>query len=178
VLIAHRNMRDAMVKGNQPGPPAVTYDRELTIFLGGAEVRALYFAPGHTDGDTVVYFADARVVQAGDLVLWGKRVDGSTLVPAINYPTGANLTKLIANLDGILALEFDSLIPGHGPVLTRPTVQTYRQNLITLKQRVKEAVSAGVKKDDLPGRIKPEDLGWPLAPALLASMYDEVAAER
>jgi glyoxylase-like metal-dependent hydrolase (beta-lactamase superfamily II) len=178
VIVAHRNMRDAMVKGNQAGPPSVVYDHELTLFLGGAEVRAYYFGPGHTDGDSVIYFPDLKVVQVGDLVLWGKRSDGSTLVPAINYPTGANLTKLMAAVDGILKLDFDTAIPGHGPVLTRSTVQTYRQNLGVLKQRMKDAVRAGVKKEELPTKIKLDDLGWPLAPALLSSMYDEMAAEQ
>jgi glyoxylase-like metal-dependent hydrolase (beta-lactamase superfamily II) len=178
VIIAHRNMRDAMVKGNQAGPPSVVYDHELALFLGGAEVRAYYFGPGHTDGDSVIYFPDLKVVQVGDLVLWGKRSDGSTLVPAINYPTGANLTKLIAAVDGILRLDFDTAIPGHGPVLTRSTVQTYRQNLGVLKQRITNAVITAVKKDELPTKIKLDDLGWPLAPALLSSMYDEMAAEK
>ena len=178
VIIAHRNMRDAMVKGNQAGPPSIVYDHELALFLGSAEVRAYYFGPGHTDGDTVVFFPDLKLAQVGDLVLWGKRSDGSTLVPAINYPTGANLTKLMATLDGLLKLDFDTVIPGHGPVLTRSTVQTYRQNLGVLKQRMKDAVAAGVKKDDLATKIKLDDFGWPLAPALLASMYDEMAAEK
>jgi glyoxylase-like metal-dependent hydrolase (beta-lactamase superfamily II) len=178
VLIAHRSMRDAMVKGSQPAPPSVVYDRRLSIFLGGAEVQVHYFGPGHTDGDSVVYFPDARTVQMGDLVLFGKRIDGSTLVPAINYPTGATLTKLIGVVDAILALDFDTAIPGHGPVMTRAQVQTYRTNLTTLKQRMKDAVAGGVSKTDLASRIKLDDLGWPLAAGLLASIYDEVAAEK
>ena len=115
VIIAHRNMRDAMVKGNQAGPPSVVYDHELTVFVGGAEVRAYYFGPGHTDGDSVVYFPDMKTVQVGDLVLWGKRLDGSILVPAINYPTGATLTKLIVTLDGILNSTSIRPFPATGP---------------------------------------------------------------
>jgi len=178
VIVAHRAMRDAMVKGNQPGPPTVVYDHELSLFLGGTEVRAYYFGPGHTDGDTVVYFPDAKVVQVGDLVLWGKRIDGSTMVPAINYPTGATLTKLLAAVDGILSLDFDTAIPGHGPLVTRAQVQSYRQNLVTLRQRLKQAVASGVKKEDLATKFKLDDLGWPFSPAQLTAMYDEAAQEK
>lgn len=176
VLIAHRNMRDAMVRGKQPGLPNIVYDDEIAVYLGGVEVRAYYFGKGHTDGDSVVYFPDVKVVQAGDLVLWGKRIDGSTLVPAINYPTGANLATLMATLDRVLGLDFDALIPGHGPVLTRAQLQTYRQNLGTLQTRMRDAVKSGVPKDELSKQIKLDDLGWPLAQNLLALMYDEVAA--
>jgi glyoxylase-like metal-dependent hydrolase (beta-lactamase superfamily II) len=178
VLIAHRNMRDAMLKSNQAAPPTMVYDNQMSVFLGGAEVRAYYFGPGHTDGDTVVYFPDLKTVQAGDLLLWGKRIDGSTLVPAINYPTGATLTRLISVLDNVLKLDFDTAIPGHGPVLTRQQVQLYRDNLGTLKQRIRAAVKAGTRKDDLPKAVKLDDLGWPLAAAVLSSMYDEAAAEK
>jgi len=178
VIIAHRNMRTAMVNGKQAGPPSVVYDKEMALFLGGVEVRAYYFGPGHTDGDSVIYFPDEKVVQVGDLLLIGKRVDGSTLVPAINYPTGANLGKLIAAVDGILGLDFDTAIPGHGPLMTRAQVQTYRQKLGTLQQRMRDAAKAGVKKEELAAKIKLDDLGWPLAPALLASMLDEVSSEK
>jgi glyoxylase-like metal-dependent hydrolase (beta-lactamase superfamily II) len=178
VIVAHRNMRSAMIQGKQAGPPAVVYDTEMSVFLGGAEVRAYYFGPGHTDGDSIIYFPDVRAVQFGDLVLWGKRIDGSTLVPAINYPTGANLTRLMATLDGALKLDFDTAIPGHGPVLTKAQVQTYREKLTTLKQRLRDAVRTGAKKEELSKTLKLDDLGWPLAQNLLASMYDEVAGEQ
>ena len=178
VIIAHRAMREAMVKGNQAGPPTVVYDHELSVFLGAAEVRAYYFGPGHTDGDTVVYFPDAKVVQCGDLVLMGKRLDGSTMVPAINYPTGASLTKLIAAVDGILSLDFDTAIPGHGPLMTRGQVQTYRQNLVTLKERLKQAIAGGVKKEEIAAKLKLDDLGWPFSAPQLTALYDEAAQER
>jgi glyoxylase-like metal-dependent hydrolase (beta-lactamase superfamily II) len=178
VTIAHRNMRNAMIQGKQAAPPTVVYDREMSVFLGGTEVRAYYFGPGHTDGDSVVFFPDVRAVQLGDLVLWGKRIDGSTLVPAINYPTGANLAKLMTTLDGVLKLDFEMAIPGHGPVLTKAQVQNYREKLTTLKERMREAVRSSARKDELAKTIKLDDLGWPLAQNLLASIYDEVAAEK
>jgi cyclase len=72
VLISHRNMRNEMIKGKLPSPPTVVFDREISIFLGGAEARAYHFAdPAHTTGDTVVLFPDMRVVQLGDLLNWG-----------------------------------------------------------------------------------------------------------
>jgi hypothetical protein len=62
--------------------------------------------------------------------------------------------------------------------MTRAQVQTYRQKLGTLQQRMRDAAKAGVKKEELAAKIKLDDLGWPLAPALLGSMLDEVSAEK
>ncbi len=37
-----------------------------------------YLGRGHTNGDSVIYFPDSRIVHTGDLVVWGKRSQGTT----------------------------------------------------------------------------------------------------
>ena len=41
-------------------PARVVFTDETSVFLGGREVRAHYFGRGHTNGDAVIYFPDAR----------------------------------------------------------------------------------------------------------------------
>ena len=55
-LIAHTNARKHMLEGNMPGPPQITFTNQTSVFLGGKEVRAIYYGRGHTDGDIAVYF--------------------------------------------------------------------------------------------------------------------------
>ena len=173
VMISHRNMRDEMVKGKLASPPSIVFDTQMSLFLGGAEVRAYHFAdPAHTTGDTVVYFPDVRIVQTGDLVLWGKRSNGETLAPGLT-----SLKGFIANADGMLKLDFDMAIPGHGPVLSKEQVQTYRQKLVTLQQRVADFIKAGGKKADLSAKIKLDDLNWPLQQRVLENAYTEAGGK-
>lgn len=49
--------------------PTVNFDRELTLCSGDEEVQLVHPAAGsaHTDGDTVVYYRHANIVQTGDL---------------------------------------------------------------------------------------------------------------
>ena len=78
-VIAHKNARANLVDIKQPyyedtpgtpiGLPRLTFSDEISINLGGKEVRAKYFGRGHTSGDAVVYFPALRVIHSGDLFL-------------------------------------------------------------------------------------------------------------
>ena len=70
------------------------------------------------------------------------------------------------------------MIPGHGPVLGRDEVRTFRDRMQTLQDRMRAAVEAGVSRDDVPDRVETADLDWPFSPAALQALYDEVAADR
>jgi glyoxylase-like metal-dependent hydrolase (beta-lactamase superfamily II) len=78
ILVAHDNVRKRLVEGNpnllgnkiDPAPkealPVITFGQSLTVHLNGEEVRALHYPKGHTDGDSVIYFAKSNVVHMGD----------------------------------------------------------------------------------------------------------------
>jgi cyclase len=172
-IIAHRNNRANMIRNKQAAPPRLVFADQAAVFLGGVEVQAIHLGRGHTNGDAVIYFPDLRTVHTGDLVVWGKRTDGTILTPFVDRSNGGSLVQWIATLDGVLKLDFDSAIPGHGPVLTKDNVRTFRQNLVTLRQRMTEVVQAGARKEDLGKRLKTDDLGWPFPPERLNELWDE-----
>ena len=175
-IIAHRNNRANMVRNKQAAPPRVVFADQASVFLGGAEVQAIHLGRGHTNGDAVIYFPDLRTIHTGDLVVWGKRTDGSILTPFIDRSNGGSLVQWVTTLDGVLKLDFDTAIPGHGPVLTKENVRTFRQNLVTLRQRMIEIVKAGGTKEDLAKRLKTDDLGWPFPQERLDELWDEFGA--
>ena len=177
-IIAHRNNRANMVRNKQAAPPRVVFSDQAEVFLGGVEVEAVHLGRGHTDGDAVIVFPDLRSIHTGDLVVWGKRTDGTTLTPYVDRANGGSLTEWITTLDGVLKLDFDTAIPGHGPVLTKDNVRTFRQKLVTLRQRLTELVRAGVKKEELGTRLKTDDLEWPFPPERLNELWDEFGVKR
>ena len=172
-IIAHRNNRANMLRSKLAAPPRVVFSDQASVFLGGAEAQAIHFGRGHTNGDAVIYFPDLRTVHTGDLVVWGKRTDGSTLTPFVDRASGGSLVEWISTLDGVLTLDFDTAIPGHGPVLTKENIRSFRQNLIVLRERMTEVVKAGAKKEELAKRLKTDDLGWPFPPERLNELWDE-----
>jgi glyoxylase-like metal-dependent hydrolase (beta-lactamase superfamily II) len=174
-IIAHRNARENMIRGKQASPPRVVFTDQTAVFLGDVEVQARHLGRGHTNGDAVVYFPDLRTVHTGDLVVWGKRTDGSLLTPFVDRANGGSLVEWIATLDKLLQLDFDAAIPGHGPVLTKDEVRSFRQKLITLERRMTQLVKKGVAKEALEAALDTKDLSWPFPKARLDDLYDEFA---
>jgi len=177
-IIAHRNARENMVKGKQAAPPRIVFNDQAELFLGGVQVQARYLGRGHTNGDAVIYFPDVRTVHTGDLVVWGKRTDGSVLTPFMDYSNGGSLTEWIGTLEKVLQLDFDAAIPGHGPVLTKNDVGAFRQKLITLRDRAQGLVRSGVSRSDFTGKLKIDDLNWPFPKERIDPLFDELTAKR
>ena len=130
----------------------------------------------HTDGDSVIYFPDLRTVHTGDLVVWGKRSQGTTLTPNMDYAAGNGSGKeWAATLDKVLTLDFDLAIPGHGPVLTKDQVRVFRNKMQTLNDRMTAFIKSGGRKAELAAGIKLDDLEWPFPPEGLNGLYDELS---
>ncbi len=90
-------------------------------FLGGKEVRARFYGRGHTNGDAIIYFPALRTIHTGDLMAGN--------APLIDYPGGGSVVEWTKTLDGAMnTLDFDTVIPGHGPVTTKAGLMTYRNN--------------------------------------------------
>ena len=151
-VIAHRNVRENFLRNKQPGAPRVVFTDQASVFLGGVEVRAYYFGRAHTNGDTVIYFPDLRVIHTGDLITEG--------MPVLDYRNGASAVEWVKVLDKILELDFDVVIPGHGKLLTKEHVRSDRQKLVTMNQRMTELVRKGVAPEATFEQLKLADLGW------------------
>ena len=132
-------------------PAQLVFTQEMSIFLGGQEVRAKYVGRGHTNGDAVVYFPSLRTLHTGDLMA------GSS--PLIDYPGGGSLAEWAKTLDGALALDFDTVIPGHGKVTDKAGLLTYRNNVDKLKTRVTSLIRDGKSKDDI-AKVMTEEYKW------------------
>jgi cyclase len=151
-IIAHKNVRENILKNKQPGPPRIVFTDQAAIYLGGVEVQMRYLGRGHTNGDTVIYFPDLRTVHSGDLV-----IDG---MPVIDYDNGGSAVEFVTTLEHLMTLDFDTVIPGHGRVLTRDDVRAYIPKLKTMNDRMRALVKKGVPADQLAAQLTLDDLGW------------------
>ncbi len=159
-VIAHRNARANMVTQKQPGLPRITFSDESQVFVGGKEVRARYFGRGHTNGDAVILFPADRVLHTGDLFVNGG-------APFIDYSGGGSLVEWDKTLDQVLQLDFDIVIPGHGPVAKKADLLKWRQRLATLRTRAQESCSQG---PDAVKQMKLEDIGMQMGPLFQRSI--------
>lgn len=110
----------------------VTFDTELTVHLGKRIVKVMHLGRGNTGGDTVVLVPDARVVIAGDLVVY-----------PTPYALGSYLGEWTETLRKLKALEATTLVPGHGPVMRS---NDYLDTLVALIESVQSQVREAVKE--------------------------------
>jgi glyoxylase-like metal-dependent hydrolase (beta-lactamase superfamily II) len=150
-VVASAQARQHMVDGNQPGLPSVTYDGRASLFLGGKRVELYHFGRAHTSGDTVVLFPAQRVLAAGDLFTVGN--DTPQLV---DYPGGGSAKDWPATVDRVLQLEFDNVVPGHGMVVDKAAMRTFRATAERLKNRVHEMIVKKASRDDITKMLKAE----------------------
>jgi cyclase len=122
------------------------------VFLGGKEVRARHFGRGHTNGDAVIYFPALRTIHTGDLMA------GDT--PLIDYPGGGSIVEWPKTLDAVMKeWDFDTVIPGHGPVTTKANLLTYRNNVEKERNLVSGMIRQGKKTDEI-GKVLIAQYKW------------------
>ena len=176
-ILAHRNVRHNVLRDarNDPeGGPTIIYDKSATVVLGGQEVNAHYFGRGHTSGDSVIHFPGLRTIHTGDLVLWGDRLDGSTMSPFFDFDNGGSAADWTATLDGLLTLDFDTAIPGHGPILTKADIRIFRGKLDKFMTRIQVLIDNGVGRDRIAEELDIADLNWPMPMGRIEAVYDEL----
>lgn len=155
-IIAHRNVRINMIMLKQPGPPRVTFSDEMDVHLGGRQVQAHYYGRGHTNGDSVIYFPELKVIHSGDLFL----TNGAFALPFMDFAAGGSALEWTKTLDGMLKLDFDTVIPGHGPLSNREGVLKWRAAFVTMRDRISGMVRQGKTKEEI-SKTLINDFHWP-----------------
>jgi cyclase len=159
-IISTRNAHDGIVQHKQSNAPndmipaRVTFTQETDLFLGGKEVRAKYYGRGHTNGDAFVYFPALKVLHTGDMF--------TSATPLIDYPGGGSLLEWPKTLDAVMndkSLDFDTVIPGHGPVSKKADLLTYRNNAQKMLTRVQSLVRQGKSQDDV-AKVMTAEYNW------------------
>ena len=156
-IISTANARANILNHKQPNAPEdivparLVFTQEMSVFIGGQEVRAEYFGRGHTNGDAIVYFPGLHTIHTGDLMAGAS--------PLIDYPGGGSVVEWTKTLDGAMAIDFDTVIPGHGKVTDRAGLKTYRDNVEKLRNRVAGLIHEGKSQNDI-AKVMTAEYHW------------------
>jgi glyoxylase-like metal-dependent hydrolase (beta-lactamase superfamily II) len=115
-------------------PPDTTFDGELALKVGDREVQLIEVGPAHTLGDTLVYVPADRVIFSGDILFNG----GHPIMWA--GPVG----NWIRACDRILRLEVDTVVPGHGPITDKHSVEEMKAYWEYLSREARSRFDAGL----------------------------------
>ena len=126
------------VKETRVTPPNLTFDRKMTLFRGGREIQILFIGRGHTDTDVVVYLPKERIVCTGDL-----------MESVLSYMGDSYPEEWIATLDRLKAIDFDTVMPGHGVVFTgKAKIDAFQRYLRDVVSQAAGFRKAGLKADE------------------------------
>ncbi len=153
---AYLNLFDAEFwQGEAAGTaPNDTFEQTHEMRIGGKTIRSYYMGRGHTGGDLVVLFVEDRVLHAGDLFF-------NRLYPNIDLEAGGSVRDWSTTLERVLELDFDHVIPGHGPVASREDLAGFARFMKELAQTVGQAAADGLTLDQTLGSVDlKEDEGY------------------
>ena len=119
--------------------PTLVFKDEMTLYMGGLEVKVMHLGPGHTKGDTVVWVPSEQVLFSGDLVE----------CDAACYTGDAQLEEWPATLEALRALKPEFIVPGRGEAMkgnanVNKALDYTKLWVETLYKAGREAVAAGM----------------------------------
>ena len=142
--------------------PDQTFTREVTLDVGGREVRVRDLGPAHTEADCVIHVPDAGVLFAGDLLFIG-------CTPMI---WSGPITNWVTACDIMIGTGADTFVPGHGPVTDADGVRKVRDYLSFVIETAENAHRAGKSFAEAADTV---DLGeyrdWLDSERILANIY-------
>jgi cyclase len=138
LAVASASARARMVAANQSGLVDITVEPRGSVHLGGKVAEIYWFGRGHTDGDVVVLFPQHRTLAAGDLF-----TAGEGLPQLVDHPGGGSAKEWTATLDKVLALDFETVVPGHGLVVNKQALREYRAT----SQRMTDVLTQMVRQN-------------------------------
>jgi glyoxylase-like metal-dependent hydrolase (beta-lactamase superfamily II) len=156
--------------------PQVTFDREMSFWFSGREVRLRAAGRGHTGGDSICWLPEERILFTGDLL--EQR--------ATPYTGEGYLSDWITRLDELAALNAKVAMPGRGAALTetsavQASIVEMKGFLVALRSVVGTSVEQGLDltatyKKAL-GELKPRYGEWAIfehaLPFDVSRAYDE-----
>jgi glyoxylase-like metal-dependent hydrolase (beta-lactamase superfamily II) len=118
--------------------PTITFEREMTVWMGKLEVRISQVGAGHTRGDSIVWLPGQKVLFSGDLVEYNAGI----------YTGDAQLAEWPATLDRLAELKPERLVPGRGAAMmtaadSLKAIAFTRDFVAALYACAREGVAAG-----------------------------------
>jgi len=124
--------------------PTKTFYTTGSMTLGAEKVDYGHLGQAHTDGDIYVFFRDANVLVAGDVLSVGK-------YPIADYNSGGWLGGMATANKALLDLTKPDTryVPGFGAVQPRAGLQAHYDMLVAVRDRMHQAMRKGMGAEDM-----------------------------
>jgi glyoxylase-like metal-dependent hydrolase (beta-lactamase superfamily II) len=132
-----RPLEGEVTRGFEVAVPALRFSEDLTLDMGDATIRAMYFGQGHSSADVVVYIPEERLLVSGGAC--------NPFLPAIGASVQlADLQRSLVVLERVLDSGVDHVVAGHAEVVGGAVVQRWRDYYRDLLAGVRAAHDQGL----------------------------------
>jgi cyclase len=144
-----KEMETALAAGGRGAPPAdhmptqaITKDKDSQT-IDGVKLELYHWAPAHTSGDLVIYLPAEKIVFTGDII--------ATQMPdpLIHLEKNGSSEGWITTAKGIVALDSDQFVPGHGDLQTKVALQKRVADAEAKRAKIKDLVAQGKSLDEV-----------------------------
>jgi glyoxylase-like metal-dependent hydrolase (beta-lactamase superfamily II) len=176
IVVAHENAKTAIVGERRPtAVPQVTFSDQMTIELGGTVLELSYVGRNHSDNSIVMRFPRERLLFAVDFI-------PAEAVAFRDFPD-AYIEDWIESLKQVELMDFDTLVPGHGPLGRKEHVRLFREYMEDLHGAVLMYAREGKSLEEMKTLIKlPKYESWAAYqqyfPLNIEGMYRHVQLHR
>jgi glyoxylase-like metal-dependent hydrolase (beta-lactamase superfamily II) len=149
IVIAHEQAKEDIIGERRPtAVPNITFRDTMTVELGGTVVELVYVGKNHSDNSIVMRFPRERVLFAVDFI-------PVETVAFRDFPD-AYVPDWIESLKQVEVMDFDTLVPGHGPLGRKRHVRIFREYLENLYNGVLQSARSGKSLEETKRIIKLE----------------------
>ncbi len=140
--------------------PTKTIAEKESMIIDGVHLVLVHFAPAHTSGDLIIYLPEQKIAFTGDITV--TRLP----FPLIHLEDQGSSAGWIESMKGIVALNANVFVPGHGGTQTKPELEQRLTNTAARREKIKQLVAQGKSLEEIK-----KELGEPLTPAAGAPTF-------
>jgi cyclase len=154
-IIAHENNKKeqeaALAAGGRGAPPAdrlptrVTTKEKEAMTIDGVKLELYHFGPAHTSGDLIIYQPDQKICSTGDIITTNRADDN----PNVHFEKNGTTAGWLANVRGMIALNADSYISGHGDIVTKADLQRKLDATQVRRDKIAAMIKDGKTLDEI-----------------------------
>lgn len=151
--------------------PDQTFSGHTTRQVGDKLVELIEVGPAHTGGDALVYVPADKTLFTGDILF----IEGTPIMWA------GPVENWIAACETIIAMDVETIVPGHGPVTDKKGVARVRDYLAHIHDQAKARYDSGMGAFEAARSIALDDYaGWGDAERIavnVATLYREFGSK-
>lgn len=115
--------------------PTHTFKGDMSVKVGDKDVYLKQVGPAHTHGDVLVHVPADKTVFTGDILF----IEGHPILWA------GPVQNWLDACDYMLALELETVVPGHGPITDHNGIRAVQQYLCYIRDEARKRYDAGMQ---------------------------------